>query len=86
MPQKNKSKWIRYISENIKDYRQIKAVNRLIGYLIKTQKRNLEYLKKAVVITKEELLQMDGYSRNNLELTLLLCNIQQKFNVIISPH
>lgn len=61
-----------HISENIKDYRQVKAVNRLIGYLIKTQKRNLDYLKKAVVITKEELLQIDGYSRNNLELTRTL--------------
>ena len=61
-----------YISENIKDYRQVKAINRLIGYLIKTQKRNLDYLKKAVVIIKEELLQIDGYSRNNLELTRTL--------------
>ena len=61
-----------HISENVSDYRQIKSVNRLIGYLIKTQKRNLDYLKKAVVIKKTELLQMDGYSRNNLELTRTL--------------
>ena len=61
-----------HISENIKDYRQVRAINRLIGYLIKTQKRNLDYLKRAVVITKEELLQIDGYSRNNLELTRTL--------------
>jgi len=61
-----------HISENVKDYRQVKSINRLIGYLIKTQKRNLDYLKKAVIITKEELLQMDGYSRNNLELTRTL--------------
>ena len=61
-----------YICEDIGDYRQVKAINRLIGYLIKTQKRNLEYLKKAVVISKNELLQIDGYSRNNLELTRTL--------------
>ena len=35
-------------------------------------KRNLDYLKKAVVIEKTELLQIDGYSRNNLELTRTL--------------
>lgn len=61
-----------YISENVSDYRQVKGINRLIGYLIKTQKRNLDYLKKAVVIQKTELLQIDGYSRNNLELTRTL--------------
>lgn len=61
-----------HISENVSDYRQIKSINRLIGYLIKTQKRNLDYLKKAIVITKNELLQIDGYSRNNLELTRTL--------------
>jgi len=61
-----------HISENVSDYRQVKSINRLIGYLIKTQKRNLDYLKKAVVIEKTELLQIDGYSRNNLELTRTL--------------
>ena len=61
-----------HICEDIGDYRQVKAINRLIGYLIKTQKRNLEYLKKAVVISKNDLLQIDGYSRNNLELTRTL--------------
>ena len=63
-----------YISENVSDYRQIRSINRLIGYLIKTQKRNLDYLKKALVIEKTELLQIDGYSRNNLELTRTLRN------------
>ncbi len=61
-----------HISEDISDYRAIKSINRLIGYLIKTQKRNLDYLKKARVINKEKLLQIDGYSRNNLELTRTL--------------
>ena len=63
-----------HISENVGDYRQVKSINRLIGYLIKTQKRNLDYLKKAVVIEKNDLLQIDGYSRNNLELTRTLRN------------
>jgi DNA mismatch repair protein MutS len=61
-----------YISESVSDYRQVKSINRLVGYLIKTQKRNLDYLKKAIVIEKTELLQIDGYSRNNLELTRTL--------------
>ena len=61
-----------HISEDVSDYRQVKAINRLVGYLIKTQKRNLDYLKKAIVIEKTELLQIDGYSRNNLELTRTL--------------
>ncbi len=63
-----------HINENVSDYRQIRSINRLIGYLIKTQKRNLDYLKKAVVIEKTEQLQIDSYSRNNLELTRTLRN------------
>ena len=53
---------------NVKDTRQVKAVRYLISYLLDTQKRSLDYFKTVKVVTKEDYLQMDNYSRVNLEL------------------
>ena len=54
--------------KNVKDTRQVKAVKYLIAYLLDTQKRNLDYFKTVKVVTKEDYLQVDNYSRVNLEL------------------
>ena len=40
----------------------------MIAYLLDTQKRNLDYFKTVKVVTKEDYLQVDNYSRVNLEL------------------
>ncbi|MCX5775174.1 MAG: DNA mismatch repair protein MutS [Firmicutes bacterium] len=54
---------------DVKDLYQMKSIVRLINYLKKTQKRNLEYLQKAIVIKGSQSLQIDSFSRLNLELT-----------------
>lgn len=54
---------------DIKDIRQINCIVRLVDYLVKTQKRNLEYLQKAKIIRTKQYLQMDVFTRYNLELS-----------------
>ena len=53
----------------INDIRQMKALVRLIDYMTNTQKRSLDYLQPAKVIKTNKFLQMDAYTRFNLELT-----------------
>ena len=53
----------------INDIRQMKALVRLIDYMTHTQKRSLDYLQPAKVIKTNKFLQMDAYTRFNLELT-----------------
>jgi len=57
-----------YLFSKIRDNRQIRAVKYLIRYLLDTQKRSLDYLKEVRVLAKDDYLQMDNYSRVNLEL------------------
>lgn len=45
------------------------ALLALINYFRKTQKRSLDYLQVAHVIKTNKALQIDAYSRLNLELT-----------------
>mgnify|MGYP004629296227 FL=1 len=47
----------------------MRAIMRLINYFRKTQKRSLDYLQVAHVIKTNKALQIDAYSRLNLELT-----------------
>ncbi len=54
---------------NTNDIRQEKAIVRLVDYLTKTQMRNLDYLQPAKVIRTKQFLQMDAFTRFNLELT-----------------
>ena len=56
------------ILADVKDLFQMKSIVRLINYLKKTQKRNLDYLQKALVIKTNKTLQIDAFSRLNLEL------------------
>lgn len=54
---------------NLNDIRQIRVVCRLVSYLLKTQKRSLDYLQSAKVIKTKTYLAMDVFTRFNLELT-----------------
>jgi len=53
----------------IKDVRQVRTFKRLLAYLTYTQKRNLDYIKNARVLVNSTYLQMDNFTRTNLELT-----------------
>ncbi len=57
-----------YILSNVKSLDQQHTVVRLLNYLIKTQKRELDYLKKVKVLIKNDYLSIDAFSRINLEL------------------
>lgn len=57
-----------YIVENIVDSRIIMSVSRLINYLIKTQKRNLNHLQVLSVLNSKQYLVIDVYSKRNLEI------------------
>lgn len=54
---------------NTNDIRQEKAIVRLVDYLTRTQMRSLDYLQPAKVIKTKQYLQMDAFTRFNLELT-----------------
>lgn len=56
------------ILSEVQDLYQMRAVVRLISYLKRTQKRKLDYLQKVHVIKAMKSLQIDAYSRLNLEL------------------
>ena len=53
---------------NVQDIRQIRCLVRLVDYLVQTQKRSIDYLQKAKVLKTKQYLQMDAYTRFNLEL------------------
>lgn len=57
------------VLQEVKDLYQMHVVMRLINYFRKTQKRGLDYLQVAHVIKTNKALQIDSYSRMNLELT-----------------
>ncbi len=56
------------ILSEVQDLYQMRTVVRLISYLKKTQKRKLDYLQTVRVIKAAKSLQIDSYSRLNLEL------------------
>ncbi len=57
-----------YLLSEVKSLDQQKTIVRLLNYLHQTQKRDLDYLKKAKVIINKENLSIDAFSRINLEL------------------
>lgn len=59
----------RYLIEDLTDFRYFEGVGRLLNYLLKTQKRDLNHLQKANVYTSSQYLVLDVYSKRNLELT-----------------
>lgn len=57
-----------YLLNNVKSLDQQKTIVRLLNYLKSTQKRDLDYLKKAKVLISKDTLTIDAFSRINLEL------------------
>ena len=58
----------KYIYEEIKDIRMVNSVKHLLSYLNETKMGNLSHLKKVEVIDKNKYLELDIYSKRNLEL------------------
>ena len=57
-----------YILNNVYDPFQRSNVVRLLNYLKETQKSSLDYMKQTKVIRSTQSMQIDAFSRNNLEL------------------
>lgn len=57
-----------YILNNVYDLNQRKNVVRILNYLKETQKSSLDYMKQVKVIKNNASMQIDSFSRNNLEL------------------
>ena len=58
----------KYIYEDIKDIRIVNSVKHLLNYLNETKMGNLSHLQKVKVIDKNKYLELDIYSKRNLEL------------------
>ncbi|MED1201990.1 DNA mismatch repair protein MutS [Heyndrickxia acidicola] len=54
---------------SLQDKRHHAAVNRLLNYLNRTQKRSLDHLQKVSAYMLHQFMKMDYYSKRNLELT-----------------
>ena len=57
-----------YLLTNVRDLNQRKGVVRLLSYIKTTQKKELDYMKIAVVLRNNSTMQIDSFSRVNLEL------------------
>lgn len=57
-----------YILSEVRDLSQRKAIVRLLSYIKETQKKDLDYMKVATVLKNNAFLQIDAFSRVNLEL------------------
>ena len=55
--------------DDLKDEHFMIAFSRLLNYIVHTQKRSLHHLKRPEIITLQNYLSIDMYSRRNLELT-----------------
>lgn len=58
-----------YLLRDVQDLYQMQTVTRLINYLKKTQRRELDYFQPVEVQKAASFLQIDAFSRLNLELT-----------------
>ena len=58
-----------YVLSGVNDLFQMRCIARLINYLKRTQKRDIDYLQEAKVIRSNKILVIDSSSRYNLELT-----------------
>lgn len=59
----------RDLYDDLKNEKYMLAFSRLLNYIVHTQKRSLHHLKKPEIITLQNYLSIDMYSRRNLELT-----------------
>ena len=57
-----------YILSEVRDLNQRKGIVRLLSYIKETQKKDLDYMKVAVVLKNNSTMQIDAFSRVNLEL------------------
>ena len=57
-----------YILSDVRDLNQRKGIVRLLSYIKATQKKDLDYMKVAVVLKNNSTMQIDAFSRINLEL------------------
>lgn len=64
----NESLEHQYILSNVRDLAQRKGIVRLLSYIKETQKKDLDYMKVAVVLRTNQTMQIDSFSRINLEL------------------
>lgn len=67
-----------YISQNITDSRLKLTINRLINYLVRTQKRTLNHLQIAHPYNSQQYLLIDIYSKRNLEIFETLRSANRK--------
>lgn len=59
----------RHLVDDIHNERLLTSFNRLLNYVMYTQKRSLHHFQKAEIIHLNSYLSLDMYSRRNLELT-----------------
>lgn len=59
----------RTLCEPLKDVRLVEGFSLLLNYLHKTQKRSLDHIQRPEVIELNNYMQIDMYSKRNLELT-----------------
>lgn len=59
----------RNLCDDVNDERLMEAFSRLLNYVKYTQKRSLDHLQPAKVISLKDYLALDMYSKRNLELT-----------------
>ena len=57
-----------YVYKNISDLRIVTSLKHLLYYLNDTKKGNLSHIKEGEVIDKRKVLELDVYSKRNLEL------------------
>ena len=57
-----------YLTQDLTDVLMAEVVNKLLAYLLGTQKRSLSHLQQARIYEPKHFLKMDHYSKFNLEL------------------
>ncbi|ERJ13664.1 DNA mismatch repair protein MutS [Haloplasma contractile] len=70
------------LTSDLIDSRLTATINRLINYLVNTQKRNLEHIQKAKIYSVHEYLKMDVYSKRNLEISETLRSKTRKGSLL----
>ena len=59
----------RHLYEDLEEEKYMHAFSRLLNYIVNTQKRSLHHLQKPEIISLQNYLSIDMYSKRNLELT-----------------
>ena len=57
-----------YVYSDIKDVRIVNSIKHLLAYLTDMKMESLTHLQKAIVVDKREILELDMYTKRNLEL------------------